>query len=552
MKLILAPLRSVELPSSLLLAVQRDGSQDELWLATLAARSLGECVDMVRQVERSTQRINVLQRILQIASAWSTVRETEPLLHRIAEEATRLIHCDRASIFLWDKEHSEVIACPALGVESGSLRLPDRTGIVGEVIHTGQAIRVDDAYSDPRFSRKVDAASGYRTQNLLCVPLLDAERRLIGAFEVINKLYGPFTEDDEITLCDLTVQVAAAVQSTRERELLLRSHKHLTEQVTKGVSIIGESPAIVALRSTIRRLAATDLPVLVLGESGTGKEVVAQALHYQGPRSERPFIAVNCAALAETLLESELFGHEKGAFTDAHEMRRGKFELAEGGTIFLDEIGELSLGGQAKLLRVLEQKVITRVGGSQSIPINVRVIAATNAQLAEAVRAKKFREDLYFRLNVVTLDLPPLRDRPEDVLPLAEHFLNLFSVQARRPKMTLSAEAKRRLQSHTWPGNVRELRNLMERVAFLAPGEKVEADDLAFILSPERQSPLEPSGDMGLSEATEAFQENYIRKAIKRVRGNMSEAARLLGLHRSNLYRKMRQLGMSEAETEEE
>lgn len=552
MKLILAPLRSVELPSSLLLAVQRDGSQDELWLATLAARSLGECVDMVRQVERSTQRINVLQRILQIASAWSTVRETEPLLHRIAEEATRLIHCDRASIFLWDKEHSEVIACPALGVESGSLRLPDRTGIVGEVIHTGQAIRVDDAYSDPRFSRKVDAASGYRTQNLLCVPLLDAERRLIGAFEVINKLDGPFTEDDKITLCDLTVQVAAAVQSTRERELLLRSHKHLTEQVTKGVSIIGESPAIVALRSTIRRLAATDLPVLVLGESGTGKEVVAQALHYQGPRSERPFIAVNCAALAETLLESELFGHEKGAFTDAHEMRRGKFELAEGGTIFLDEIGELSLGGQAKLLRVLEQKVITRVGGSQSIPINVRVIAATNAQLAEAVRAKKFREDLYFRLNVVTLDLPPLRDRPEDVLPLAEHFLNLFSVQARRPKMTLSAEAKRRLQSHTWPGNVRELRNLMERVAFLAPGEKVEADDLAFILSPERQSPLEPSGDMGLSEATEAFQENYIRKAIKRVRGNMSEAARLLGLHRSNLYRKMRQLGMSEAETEEE
>lgn len=552
MKLILAPLRSVELPSSLLLAVQRDGSQDELWLATLVARSLGECVDMVRQVERSTQRINVLQRILQIASAWSTVRETEPLLHRIAEEATRLINCDRASIFLWDKEHSEVIACPALGVESGSLRLPDRTGIVGEVIHTGQAIRVDDAYSDPRFSRKVDAASGYRTQNLLCVPLLDAERRLIGAFEVINKLYGPFTEDDKITLCDLTVQVAAAVQSTRERELLLRSHKHLTEQVTKGVSIIGESPAIVALRSTIRRLAATDLPVLVLGESGTGKEVVAQALHYQGPRSERPFIAVNCAALAETLLESELFGHEKGAFTDAHEMRRGKFELAEGGTIFLDEIGELSLGGQAKLLRVLEQKVITRVGGSQSIPINVRVIAATNAQLAEAVRAKKFREDLYFRLNVVTLDLPPLRDRPEDVLPLAEHFLNLFSVQARRPKMTLSAEAKRRLQSHTWPGNVRELRNLMERVAFLAPGEKVEADDLAFILSPERQSPLEPSGDMGLSEATEAFQENYIRKAIKRVRGNMSEAARLLGLHRSNLYRKMRQLGMSEAETEEE
>jgi Nif-specific regulatory protein len=552
LRLLVAPLWSQQLTSTVMVATQREGTPDELWLALLAARLLGACVDIVRQSERAANRIGHLRKILQIASAWSAVRETEPLLHRIAEEATRLVDCDRASIFLWDKEHGEVIACPALGVESGSLRLPDRTGIVGEVIHTGRPIRVDDAYADPRFSRKVDAASGYRTQNLLCVPLFDADRQLIGAFEVINKRHGPFTEEDEITLSDLTVQVAAAVQSTRERELLLRSHQQLTEQVTKGVAIIGESPPIVALRSTIRRLAATDLPVLILGESGTGKEVVAQALHYHGPRAVHPFVAVNCAALAETLLESELFGHEKGAFTDAHEMRRGKFELAEGGTILLDEIGDMSLGGQAKLLRVLEQKVITRVGGSQSIPINVRVIAATNAQLADAVRAKKFREDLYFRLNVVTLDLPPLRDRPEDVLLLAEHFLGIFAMQARRPAMTFSAEARRRLQSHTWPGNVRELRNLMERVAFLAPGEKVEAEDLAFILSPEREGFREPSGDMGLSEATDAFQENYIRKSIKRVRGNMSEAARLLGLHRSNLYRKMRQLGMSEAETGED
>lgn len=551
-RLLVSPIRSSLMPTSVLVAALRDPGRDELWLAILASRLLGETIDVVTRMEQSSDRITKLRRILHVASAWSTVRETEPLLHRIAEESTRLLDCDRASIFLWDKEHGEVIACPALGVEADSLRLPDRTGIVGEVIHSGQSLRVDDAYADARFSRKVDEESGYRTRNLLCVPLLEGEKKLIGAFEVINRHHGRFSEDDETTLLDLAGQAAAAVQNTRERESLLRSHQQLTEQVTKGATIIGESPAIVALRSTIRRLAVTDLPVLILGESGTGKEVVAQALHYQGPRAERPFIAVNCAALAETLLESELFGHEKGAFTDAHEMRRGKFELADGGTIFLDEIGDMSLGGQAKLLRVLEQKVITRVGGSQSIPINVRVIAATNSNLAELVRAKKFREDLYFRLNVVTLDLPPLRDRPEDMLPLAEHFLGLFSVQARRAKMQISAEAKRRLQNHTWPGNVRELRNLMERVAFLAPEEKVEAEDLAFILSPERESFHEPSADRGLSEATNAFQESYIRKAIRRVRGNMSEAARLLGLHRSNLYRKMRQLGMSEAEGADE
>jgi Nif-specific regulatory protein len=191
--------------------------------------------------------------------------------------------------------------------------------------------------------------------------------------------------------------------------------------------------------------------------------------------------------------------------------------------------------------------VVTRVGGSQAIPINVRVIAATNANLAENVRTKRFREDLYFRLNVVSLSLPPLRERPEDVILLAEHFLSQFSLQARRPRLQLCPEARKRLQAHHWPGNVRELRNLMERVAFLAPGERVEADDIAFILSPDRNSAKDPTEDLGLSEATVLFQQEFIRRAIRRVRTNMTEAARVLGLHRSNLYRKMRQLGMSEA-----
>ena len=503
------------------------------------------CLKITDLQDRNTRRIERLRSTLEIASSFARTRKSEPLLELIAQEATRLLECDRSSIFIWDREHSEVVACPALGVEGSTLRLPDNLGVVGQVIHSGKSARVDDAYQDPRFSKSVDASSGYTTHNLLCWPLLDGDGQLVGAFEVINKNDGLFTEEDEESLTQLGIQATIAIQNTREREQLIRSCKQLTEQVTQSMRIIGDSPVIVALRTTIERLAATDLPIFILGESGTGKEVVAQSLHYQGPRADHPFVAVNCAALTETLLESELFGHEKGAFTDAHEMRKGKFELAEGGTLFLDEIGDMSLGGQAKLLRVLEQKVITRVGGSQPIPINVRVVAATNTNLTEAVREKKFREDLYYRLSVVTQTLPALRERPEDILSLAEYFLKQFCVQARRRLLKLSADARRRLQAHAWPGNVRELRNLMERVAFLTSGERVEANDLAFILSPDKS--MEPSADMKLREATKQFQREFIRRSIKRMQGNMTETADLLGLHRSNLYRKMRQLDMSEA-----
>ncbi|TWU07043.1 Nitrogen fixation protein VnfA [Symmachiella macrocystis] len=552
--LIGVPFTQPDLSGELLLFSGRDLQPEQVGSALMLGWGLGSAIAAVRRYQTSQRRSERLEAILKIASQLSHERETVPLLELIANEATRLLEADRASIFIWDQDHRQVIACPALGVEGGTLRLSDSAGIVGEVIQTGTSIQVDDAYRDARFDKKVDVKSGYKTENLLCVPLLNGDGERIGAFEVINKLAGAFTEEDEESLTQLGIQAATALQSTQDREQLVRTQKQLTEQVTEGVRIVGESPAITVLKDTIQRLAATELPVLILGESGTGKEVVSQSLHYHGPRRDHPFVAVNCAALAETLLESELFGHEKGAFTDAHEARQGKFELAEGGTLFLDEIGDMTLGGQAKLLRVLEQKVITRVGGSQTIPINVRVVAATNANLSEAVRTKKFREDLYYRLGVVTLDLPPLRDRPEDVLLLAEYFLSQFSVQAGRKRLKISADARRRLQAHSWPGNIRELRNLMERVAFLAPGEKVEVSDLAFILSPDRSSmgQEEDPSDGTLADATKHFQQRFIRGAVKRVQGNMSEAARMLGLHRSNLYRKMRQLEMGEAEDAED
>ena len=531
----------------LMVTAGRHADEDLAETGLMLARSLSMALTLVDHDLRSRKQVERLRSTLNIASKLSMAEDAAPLLDLIAHEATRLLNCDRSSIFLWDRDRNEVEARPALGVKNSSLRLPAGEGIVGETLRTGKSISVDDAYDDPRFNQEVDRKYGYRTRNLICVPLRDAQNTIVGAFEGINQNDNrPFTQDDIECLSQLGTQATVALKNLQERNLLHRSNTQLAAQVTKGVSIVGESMAITALRDTVRRLASTDLPVLVLGESGTGKEVVAQSLHYEGNRASCPFVAVNCAALTESLLESELFGHERGAFTDARDMRQGKFELADGGTLFLDEIGDMSPGGQAKLLRVLEQKVITRVGGSQSIPINVRIIAATNSNLSEAVRAKKFREDLYYRLGVVTLDLPALRDRPEDILPLAEFFLRRFAIQAKRPQLQLSSEARRRLQSHTWPGNVRELRNLMERIAFLCPADRIEPGDLAFILSPESDNTKLPALDLGLDDATREFRRDFIRRSIHHVADNMTDAAKLLGLHRSNLYRKMKQLEMKE------
>lgn len=496
-----------------------------------------------RENDARRRRIARLDAVLDIATRLNLEREMEPLLKRIAESAKRLLGADRASIFLWERGTHTLVGRPALGVREGELRVPDNSGVVGTVLQTGEPRRIDRGSDERQIDRQVDTRLGYRTHSLLCVPLVGRSGARIGVFEVINKLDGDFTADDEESLTALAAQAAIALENTQERTALVKSQRQLAEQAAAGVELIGQSPPIEALRATLGRVADTDLAILILGENGTGKEVIARLTHALSRRRLEPFIAVNCAAIAETLLESELFGHEKGAFTDAHEARQGKFELASGGTLFLDEIGDLSLAGQAKLLRVLEEKIVVRVGGSAPIHTDVRVLAATNQPLAELVRQRKFREDLFFRLNVVTLEMPPLRSRGDDVLLLAEHFLRSFSQKAGRKTPKLSAAARKRLLGHDWPGNVRELRNLSERLAYLTHGDTIEAEDLAFILFAAKPPPL-VDPDLTLAEATDRFQTDYIEQAIRRSHGNMSAAAERLGLHRSNLYRKMRQLEM--------
>ncbi|HPC84296.1 MAG TPA: sigma-54 dependent transcriptional regulator [Thermoanaerobaculaceae bacterium] len=306
-------------------------------------------------------------------------------------------------------------------------------------------------------------------------------------------------------------------------------------------SLSGSSPAVMELRRQIRLAAPSESRVLITGPNGAGKEVVARLLHLQSRRASGPWVAVNCAAIPSELIESELFGHLKGAFTGAVESKRGKLELADGGTLFLDEVGDMSLLTQAKVLRVLQESCFTRVGGAQEVRVDVRVIAATNMDLEAEIAAGRFRQDLYFRLNVIPIRVPALAERREDVPLLAAEFMrDLAAKVGSRPKR-LSEAALARLQQHDWPGNVRELRNLVERLLIMAPGEVITDADVEQYLD-VRPSPARLQG-LPLKAARERFEREYIEAAVARAGGNMSQAARLLGLERSHLYRKLRSLG---------
>jgi two-component system NtrC family response regulator len=317
------------------------------------------------------------------------------------------------------------------------------------------------------------------------------------------------------------------------RDLQQRSQADVFEDM------LGKSPQMQGVFALIRKVAATDAPVLLLGESGTGKEMAALAVHRRSPRRDGPFKAINCNAIPETLLESELFGHEKGAFTGAHMERKGLIESAGGGTLFLDEIGELPLPVQVKVLRFLQEQRFQRVGGRQEIQVDTRVITATNVDLKEAVAKGKFREDLYFRLAVVVIKLPPLRDRGEDVDLLARIFLQQFALQSEKTGLTFAADALRAVKRHTWPGNVRELQNRVKRAVIMADGKRVGASDLELSDSEE----LAPAAT--LKEARENVEHELIRKALKRHSGRISSVAAELGVSRPTLYELMEKLGIS-------
>ena len=307
------------------------------------------------------------------------------------------------------------------------------------------------------------------------------------------------------------------------------------------LGILGSSPAIAALIESVRRVAPSQGRVLITGENGSGKELVAHAIHVLSRRASGPFVKINCAAIPKDLVESELFGYERGAFTGALQSKKGRLELADHGTLFLDEIGDLALDAQAKLLRVIETGEVEKVGATRTQTFDVRIVAATNKDLAAAVDDGSFRQDLYYRLNVLPLHVPPLRERPADIAPIAEHFINQFCATEGHPQKRLTPDAQALLEEYHWPGNVRELRNLMERAAILVEGTEVRAEDLTSWL--ERSA--DHSDGVGLRGEIERREAEAIRKALESASGNVTQAAAGLGIDRTNLHRKMRKYGIA-------
>ena len=344
--------------------------------------------------------------------------------------------------------------------------------------------------------------------------------------------------------------VLFAIASALELRQSRRVARELREELGFAGEMVGDSPQMQAVRALIDRVAASDARVLITGESGTGKELVASAIHDAGTRRDKPFIRVNCAAIPRDLVESEMFGHERGSFTGATQARVGRFELAHNGTLFLDEIGDLSLDAQAKLLRAIEAKEIHRVGGNKSIRVDVRIIAATNHDLARAVRDGAFREDLFFRLNVIPIALPPLRERDGDVRQLVRHFSLLYFKRTGQIPPVWTPQAMNVLEHHSWPGNVRELANIVERISIVSPGSEITAEYVRAVLNPADVVPplaieSKPS-DMtgGLSEILDAQERRLIQNALDQSKGNIAEAARTLKTDRPNLYRRMKRLGL--------
>ncbi len=357
----------------------------------------------------------------------------------------------------------------------------------------------------------------------------------LGALDYLTK---PFDEDE----------LLAVVRRALERKSLRREVAFLRSELARQHdfdALVGQHPEMQKLYRLIGQVARNTATVLIVGESGTGKEVVARAIHRQGPRRDRPFVAINPAAMPETLLESELFGHEKGAFTGAHQRKTGKFEMAEGGTLFLDEIGTLKPELQIKLLRVLQEREIERVGGSRPIRTDVRIMAATNSDLRRAVASGTFREDLYFRLNVVRIVVPPLRERRDDIPLLVEHFIRRYNHQFSKRIEGLSAEAQAVLHRYAWPGNVRELQNIVERSVALVDGGVIGSHDLPVdLFLPDLRDAVRHAEMLPLREATEEFERQIVTRVLERVHWNQSEAARILGLHRNVLKTKLARWGL--------
>ena len=488
---------------------------------------------------RSVRNLELLLRVSRALSAATSSDEVYRALFDVLFEA---LPVDRAAILWSDDGVADFSSMRARSRHDDAPVALSRT-IVERVLAEGVAILSNDAARDDalRTARSV-AESG--TQSVLCVPIMASPLPEGAIYVASGDRANQFDKDDLQLLTAVGGLTALAFRSVREIERLQRDAAALRAEISGHHSLIGESAPMRQARELIAKAARSDATVLILGESGTGKELAVKEIHRASPRAERPFIAINAAELAETLLETELFGHEKGAFTGAIAQKKGKLELADGGTIFFDEIGDLSPSVQVKLLRVLQERQFTRVGGTRPIDIDVRFVAATNKDLEAAVKAGTFRQDLFYRLNVITVRMPALRERPEDISLLATLFANRHARKCKRHVLGITPEARACLARYDWPGNVRELENAIERAVVLGSTDRIGPDDLPeTVLESEAEGPSATN----YQKVLQAAKKRIVQEALERAGGQYGEAARQLGIHPNNLHRLIRHLGIRDA-----
>jgi len=491
--------------------------------------------------------------ILKICQKMNSKRDPALLLDLLAREAARLVEADRSSIFLLDKDKRELWSWVALGSEE--IRFDARLGIAGAVAMSGEVINVKDAQQDSRFYLNVDQDTGYKTKSVLAVPLKNYEGEIIGTFEVLNKKKGSFNSEDQDILLALASNAAIAIETAQlfqnlkqHRDKLMEENTQLRREVEGKFAtqyILGTSEKIQKVVRLLEQISDSEVSVLIEGESGTGKELVAKAIHHGSSRARRPMVTVNCAALPETLLESELFGIEKGVATGV-ERRIGKFEVADGGTLFLDEIGDLSLVAQAKILRTLQENMVERVGGRKWLPVDVRVLAATNKDLEAEIKNNNFREDLYYRLKVIHVKTPPLREIRIDIPLLANHFLSLYCKEMGKGEKEFSSGAMESLSNYQWPGNVRELENEMKRLVVSIRKKVLDREHLSDNIRKSVRIDRKASHSLKevVAETVEELEKEMILDALEACQNNQLRAAARLGLSRQGLFKKIKRYGL--------
>ncbi len=495
----------------------------------------------------STAEISAL---LEISLKINSSLDLDKILDYTLKQLVRIVSAKASSIWLIDESANQLYVASATGEKSEEIkevRMEMGKGIVGTAVTTGEPILVSDARIVPEHARDVAKRVGFEAKSVLCVPMRSREN-IIGAIQVLNKFGGSDFDLKDMHHLELFANLTGiAIDNARLYRLLHQENIDLRRELGGKKTfefddIIGKSQKLEEVKEISRRVAQTNSTILLRGESGTGKELIAQAIHRTSQRANGPFIAVNCGALPENLLESELFGHEKGAFTNAITKREGRFELANGGTIFLDEVGDTPLSLQIKLLRVLETKKFDRVGGTKTIASDVRVIAATNQNLEQNIKEEKFREDLYYRLNVIAIYLPHLRDRKEDIPLLAEYFLRKYNIETNRRIKGFTKGAMKIFMDYNWPGNIRELENAVEHAVVLCDDELIKPSDLPLNVHIKDEGAIEHDGT--LESAQREFKKKYITRVLQQTNGNRSKAAKKLQIQRTYLSRLIKELNV--------